>query len=55
MLLDFSKEFPKYDVMEELGLDPLDLGNLDLLKPKLRQMLREHNFPEKLVEEFNEE
>lgn len=36
MMLDFSKEFPKYDVMEELGLDPLDLGKLDLLRPKLR-------------------
>jgi len=34
--LDFSGEFQKFDVMETLGLDPLDLGNLDLLRPKLR-------------------
>ena len=34
--IDFEGNFIKYDVMEELGLDPRDLGNLDVLRPKLR-------------------
>ena len=37
--LDLTGSFAQYDVMEELGLDPLDLANIDLLRPKLRQML----------------
>jgi len=44
MDLDFSGQFLKFDVMEELGLDPLDLGNLDLLRPKLRQMLLDDKY-----------
>ena len=34
--IDFSGEFTSFKVMEELGLDPLDLGNLELLRPKLQ-------------------
>ena len=34
--MDFAGTFHKYDVMEELGLDPLDLGKIDILRPKLR-------------------
>jgi len=28
--------------MEELGLDPADLGRMDTLRPKLREMLSKH-------------
>jgi len=28
--------------MEELGLDPKDLGNMETLRPKLREMLSKH-------------
>ncbi len=52
--LDFSQEFPKFDVMTELGLDPLDLGNLDILRPKLRQMLNEENYATGLLETMND-
>lgn len=44
--MNLAEEFPKYDVMEELGLDPLDLGEMDKLRPKLHQMLLE----DKMVE-----
>lgn len=54
MLLDFSKEFERYDVMEELGLDPLDLGNLDTLRPKLKQMLSQDNIPGALLNSMND-
>ena len=37
--MDFGSAFIQYDVMEELGLDPLDLGNIDKLRPKLKEML----------------
>ena len=42
--------------MEELGLDPLDLGNLDLLRPKLRSMLLENSgvISESMVRELND-
>ena len=42
--------------MEELGLDPLDLGNLDLLRPKLRSMLLDNNgmVSESIVNNFND-
>ena len=42
--------------MEELGLDPLDLGNLDLLRPKLRSMLLDNNgiLSESIVNNFND-
>lgn len=40
--LDFSKPFQRLDVMEELGLDPKDLGNMETLRPKLREMLSKH-------------
>ena len=40
--------------MEELGLDPLDLANLDILRPKLRLMLQENNLAESLVNELND-
>ena len=35
-MLDFAGRFERYDVMETLGLDPLDLGKMDILRPKLR-------------------
>lgn len=28
--------------MEELGLDPADLGHMDTLRPKLKEMLQKH-------------
>ena len=37
--IDFSKPFQRLDVMEELGLDPKDLGNMQTLRPKLQEML----------------
>ena len=37
--LDFSGQFPKYDVMEELGIDPLDLADMTKLTPHLRNKL----------------
>jgi len=40
--------------MEELGLDPLDLGDLDKLRPKLRALLKESNYPEKIIGELND-
>lgn len=45
--LDVSKQFDRYDVMENLGLDPLDLANLPLLRPKIRQMLFEDHYGKK--------
>jgi|688.fasta_scaffold654679_1 lysyl-tRNA synthetase class II len=33
--------------MENLGLDPLDLANLPLLRPKIRQMLFEDHYGKK--------
>lgn len=53
--LDFSGGFKKLDVMEELGLDPLDLGNLVLLRPKLREMLvSDKTLPEPLIGSLND-
>jgi lysyl-tRNA synthetase class II len=52
--LDFTQEFAKFDVMTELGLDPLDLGNLDVLRPKLRSMLTEDNQPKGVIETMND-
>ena len=40
--------------MEELGLDPLDLANIDLLRPKLRQMLAQDNLSEQFIAELND-
>ena len=41
--------------MEELGLDPLDLGNLDLLRPKLRHMLvGDKIYAEALINSLND-
>ena len=40
--------------MEELGLDPLDLGNLDLLRPKLHSMLIENNLSKSIVLDMND-
>ena len=40
--------------MEELGLDPLDLGDLNLLRPKLREMLSEDFSDPKLVHDLND-
>lgn len=52
--LDFSGEFIKYDVMEELGLDPLDLGNLNLLRPKLHSMLIENSVSRSIALDMND-
>lgn len=54
MMLDFESAFPKYDVMEELGLDPLDLADLDKLRPKLRDMLEKEGLGSALVQEMND-
>ena len=55
MRLDFSQEFPKYDVMEQLGLDPLDLADLSMLRPKLRHMLHDSsNFGTNFIDSLNE-
>mmetsp|Transcript_29619 Transcript_29619/g.39391 ORF Transcript_29619/g.39391 Transcript_29619/m.39391 type:complete len:82 (+) Transcript_29619:458-703(+) len=40
--------------MEELGLDPLDLGKMALLRPKLCQMLLSEGLPEKVIDEMND-
>ena len=42
--------------MEELGIDPLDLGHLDILRPKLRSMLLENSglISESVVRELND-
>ena len=53
--IDFSGEFKKYDVMEELGLDPLDLGRLDTLRPKLKDMLiTEDKVDSNFVQQLND-
>jgi lysyl-tRNA synthetase class II len=58
MRLDVSSPFPKYDVMEELGLDPLDLApeKLEkLLRPKLIDMLVADNYAKReFIETFND-
>ena len=40
--------------MEELGLDPLDLGNLNTLRPKLRHMLTQDKLDLKIVNDLND-
>ena len=40
--------------MEELGLDPVDLDNLNLLRPKLQQMLKEDKLEFKLIQDLND-
>ena len=54
MEMDFEGAFHKYDVMEELGLDPLDLGNIDLLRPKLRQMLADDQVEKDVIPTLND-
>ena len=40
--------------MEELGLDPLDLGNIGLLRPKLQQLLRDDQIELEIIQTFND-
>ena len=40
--------------MDELGLDPLDLGNLELLRPKLQQMLLQHMDDQNVIQTMND-
>ena len=47
--LDLNEPFKQYDVMETLGLDPLDLEEtkMPVLREKMREMLRESGFGKK--------
>ena len=40
--------------MNELGLDPLDLGNLNTLRPKLKQMLTEDQLDLEIIKDLND-
>ena len=40
--------------MDELGLDPIDLGNLEILRPKLQQMLLQHMDDQNVIQTMND-
>ena len=52
--VDFGGRFSKFSVMEELGLDPRDLCNLDILRPKLRDMLISDRFEREFIHGLND-
>ena len=52
--IDFRGDFTSFSVMDELGLDPLDLGNLEILRPKLQQMMLQHMDDQNVIQTMND-